>query len=173
MPSMVTLTPAELRLCTWAGEQRFAHARRVGRDPGQGPTRSAGDAANDIRGCKAEYAASLMLNLSWRPEIGVIKARDVGGLVDVRSTDRPEGRLIVKPADGDEVPFVLVFVNEPQFLFLGWLMAREAKRRPLLRQFGDPAHFVDQRDLGTFPEILELVEAWRAVARLAEEKVKA
>lgn len=152
---MIVLTPAELRMTEWVGRQRHAHAIRCARDPGQGPSAVDPTPANHIRGARCEYAGSLILNLYWRPTIGEISRRDIGGLIDARSTVLPHGRLIIKPGDAD-VPFILIAtaLDKNQYDSPGWITAGEAKRRfPLLTQFGDPGHFVDQEVLWPLSEL--------------------
>lgn len=155
MTDDVILTAAELRILTWVGRQRRMNATNNNRDPGQGPTARDEQTAidNHIRGAQCEFAASVVLNLYWRPYIGHIRERDVGGLIDTRSTVLPHGRLIVKPADPDHVPFVLVLAQAPRFTLLGWQLAVDAKRWPLLLDFGDPAHFVPQDSLRPLDEL--------------------
>lgn len=152
----VTLTHWESRICTFVGKQRYANADELGRDPGAGPSRNGGDGFH-IRGAHCEFAASIMLNLYWRPTIGETKNRDVGGLVEVRSTVRPSGRLIVKPKDHDDAPFVLIVADMDELLFRfgGWMFARTAKQFRLCPDFGDSAHFVDQPSLSERETLLE------------------
>jgi hypothetical protein len=158
------LTSWESRMCTWAGKQRFADAQRLTRDPGRGPPHV--DADMDIRGAHCEYAASLILNRYWRPSVGEINNPDVGGIVEVRSTIRETGRLIVKPDDEDDAPFVLIVANMERlrFRFAGWMFGRDAKAWPLLTEFGDPAHFVEQSALMSRSELL----AWLREAEMEE-----
>lgn len=157
----VTLSHWESRMCTFVGKQRYANACRLERDPGQGPPHD--DDAMDIRGAHCEFAASIMLNLYWRPSIGEIKNRDVGGLVEVRSTVLETGRLIVKPKDHDDAPFVLIVADMEalRFRFGGWLFARNAKAYPLVRDFGDPAHFIEQSDLWARVDLMWALEGKR------------
>ena len=145
----VTVTHWESRICTWVGKQRFANASALDRDPGLGPSAACEDAEFHIRGAHCEFAASIMLNLYWRPSIAEINKRDVGGLVEVRSTVLDNGRLIVKPRDDDAAPFVLVvaYMTALTFRFGGWTFARGAKNEPLNREHGDAAHYVAQRQL--------------------------
>ena len=151
----VTLSAEERRICAWVGRERFANANRLARDPGRGPVHNTDQF--DIRGAHCEYAASLILNLSWRPSIGRIRDRDVGGLVEVRSTVLAHGRLIVKPADHDDVPYALILaVPSRPYALAGWLFGRQAKQFPLYTEHGDPAHFVPQDELN--PNVLLL--AW-------------
>jgi hypothetical protein len=141
----VTLTADELDMCGAIGEARDKSARSLGRDPGGGSTREAVDASNHIRGARAEYAVSRALNLYWRPTIGIVDEPDVGGFIQVRSTDKRDYRLIIKPNAKDGEPYVLVYTPDMRAFFIrGWIMAGEAKRKFALTQFGtrDPAHFV-------------------------------
>lgn len=159
MSEEVTLTTWESRICTWTGKQRFLNAQELDRDPGQGPSQTCEDAEFHIRGAHCEFAASLMLDLSWRPNVGEIKKRDVGGLVEVRSTVLKSGRLIVKPKDDDDAPFVLIVANTAslKFRFGGWMFARDAKAWPLNGEHGDPAHYVEQKFLSNYDSLREWV----------------
>lgn len=163
----VRLTEAERRICVWVGEQRYRHASGNARDPGAGPSRERRGPHFDVRGACCEYAASLMLNLSWRPTVGQIDQRDVGGIVDVRSTDLANGRLIIKP-DGTGPYMLVVQVDDYEYWSPGWIDAGEAKTRyPLLTSHGDPAHFVPQNDLRSIDELcatIALDDAIRAHA---------
>ena len=151
------MTAWESRICAWVGRQRFANATRLDRDPGQGPSPS-GD-FHHIRGAHCEYAGSLILNVSWRPHIGVIDQPDIGDFIEVRSADREDGRLIVKPDDDDDAPFVLVVADMENLRFraAGWLYGREAKLFPLETRYGDPAHFVPQSKLRSLATLRELI----------------
>lgn len=160
----VTLTEAEARICEWVGKQRQANALRLNRDPGRGPSQVTRSAINHIRGAECEFAASVILNLSWRPTIGRIDQPDIGGLIEVRSTELPFGRLIIKPADEDR-PFTLIVKSDHDFRMAGWMNSSEAKRSfPLLTVHGDPAHFVRQSDLRPVEELRDW--AHQTAARL-------
>jgi hypothetical protein len=142
----VVLTDYEMQMCALVGRARDASARALGRNPGLGPTSAPGNYSGHVRGAQCEYACAIGLNLFWRPQVGEINGIDVGGLVQVRSTDLPHGRLIVKPKDDDDQPFVLVRQNGPVHALLGWRDARTAKTMARLNgDHGDPAHYVEQR----------------------------
>jgi hypothetical protein len=69
--------------------------------------------------------------------------------VEVRSTDRADGSLIVRDNDADDRRFVLAVVSGSKVSFLGWMWGREAKQDRWVR---DPhgnrqAWFVPQRVL--------------------------
>lgn len=143
----LSLTDDEMAMAGWVGEERYRYARQTGRNPGLGPSSVTHNPELHIRGAECEYAASLMLNLSWRPTVGQLDALDVGGICNVRSAIVPDHRLIVKPTDPDWVPFVLVIKQDRHFRLAGWIYAIDAKKFPLLSGYGDPAHFVSQKDL--------------------------
>ena len=149
------LTSCESKVCTWVGKQRFANARRLDRDPGEGPPHTTDE--RDITGAHSEFATSILVNRYWRPSIGEIDKPDVGGLVEVRSTILETGRLIVKPRDDDNAPFILIVadMDRLRFRFAGWMFAREAKAWPLITKHGDPGHYVEQSALLSRYELLE------------------
>jgi hypothetical protein len=154
MNEEVTLTPWESRICAWTGKQRFLNAQEFDRDPGLGPSQE----SDHIRGAHCEFAASIMLNLYWRPNVGNVggkRQRDVGGVVEVRSTVLETGRLIVKPKDDSDAPFVLIVADMEalRFRFGGWTFGRNAKERPLACEHGDPAHYVPQSKLWNMADL--------------------
>jgi hypothetical protein len=160
------LTEAEIRIGIWVGKQRFANAIALDRDPGKGPSRTKDSPDNSIRGVHCEMAGSFILNLSWRPHVGDIHQRDIGGLVEVRSTVLANGRLIVKPpkpnVNDDDVPYGLIKSGEHhRYTLLGWLFAKEARRFELLTEFGDEAHFAPQSALRTNESLVEWIRKQR------------
>lgn len=169
MSAEIILTAEESRICAWVGRMRFADARRLARNPGLGPPHTTD--AYDIRGAHCEFAASLILNVSWRPTIGKIGTPDVGDFIEVRSTDLETGRLIVKPEDDDDAPFVLIVAKMESLRFraAGWLYAGEAKEFPLLTEFGDPAHFVPQSALSSVATLRALIDREVPIMDLRED----
>lgn len=158
---IVVLTAPEVRICEWVGQQRFAAACRANRDPGAGPSKDDQTPTNHIHGAQCEFAASIMLNLYWRPSVGSIDQMDIGGLVEVRSTVLEHGCLIVKPKAADTSPYMLVIKRDNQFRFGGWIMAGAAKKNPLVTKFGDPGHFVRQEQLHDFASLNEFIRRQR------------
>ena len=151
----VVLTKYEERICEWVGRQRFEHARKNNLEAGQGTSKGNRNADNHIRGARGELAASIMLNVCWRPNIGQTKEPDIGRNIEVKTTDRPDGRLIVKPDDHakDDAPYVLVFFRDVHFELVGWEYAGEAKKWPILDYGKDPCHYVDQGALRPISEL--------------------
>jgi hypothetical protein len=143
---MIELTDHEKKICRWVGEQRYQCATQSQRNPGAGPSSRANGPELHIRGAECEFAAAILFNRYWRPSIGRIHDRDIGGKIDVRSNRRLNGDLIIKPADPDEVPFALIITDGQKFWCPGWEFARVVKAAfPLQTYPGcDPAHFAPQ-----------------------------
>lgn len=154
-----TLTPFEMQMLESVGKARYSFAVSHNCNPGLGPSRIDHSPTNHIRGARTEFSGSIIMNLYWRPTVGELHANDIGGIIQVRSTVLPHGRLIVKPDDKD-VPFMLLFQdenNEAYFKALGWCHAQRAKTFPLITKFGDPAHFVPQGQLRPIEELRKLI----------------
>jgi len=152
---VVELTDAELRICRYVGEERRKSAIALNTAPAvfNRVKYERESPLNDIRGAECEYAASIILNLYWRPEIGNLGAPDLGGVCQVRSTIQSQGRLIIKPHDQDDQPYVLVVkADNRHFRVAGWMRASEGKEFPLLSEYGDPAHYIEQRYLHPIEE---------------------
>ena len=158
----VELTEHESRICAWVGKQRYADAVAHHREAGLGASANAGNEFH-IRGAHAEFAASIFLNLYWRPCIGQLDQKDVGGLVQTRSVDNPTFSLCIKPKDADADPFVLVLQLSPLvYRMQGWLFAGDVKKRfPLRTDRGDPAHFGPLGELESMESLLGWVDKWR------------
>ncbi len=90
----------------------------------------------------------------WSGSLGNLRADDVGE-IQVRTTSRPENRLIIHEADQDEKYFVLVTGRAPQFRIVGWIMARDAKREEWWQDpaGGRAAYFVPQSALRPISEL--------------------
>ena len=86
--------------------------------------------------CGAEMAVAKYLNLYWSGALGDYKARDVGGMVEVRARSSMDWDLLVHPEDADDLPFVLVVPQPPIFVIRGWMFARDAKQSQF---WSDPA----------------------------------
>src|SRR5262252_10016093 len=92
----IRLTNYEEQICAWVGKARYADAIKHHRDVGLGGSRDDPTPTNHIRGARCEYGCALMTNLYWRPTIGELPKFDVGGLLQVKSTVLPTGRLVVE-----------------------------------------------------------------------------
>jgi hypothetical protein len=143
MQTEITLTPYEMQMCQTVGRWRFENAE--GRNHGLGPSATDRTPGRDMRAAACEYAASILVNRYWRPQIGESKP-DVGGVLEVRSTDLWHGRLPVKPGD-PQGPYALIFYDGAYHKFLGWQFASIVQQEPLLTGHGDPLHFMAQSKL--------------------------
>lgn len=80
----------------------------------------------DIQGAAAELALAKFLGRYWDGSVNTMKRGDVGQL-QVRSTDRANGSLIIRSNDSDDDYFVLVTGSIPQFNVRGWIKGSDAK----------------------------------------------
>jgi hypothetical protein len=101
----------------------------------------------NILGAQSEMVVAKMLNVYWSGTIGSITMPDMngrtGGKVQVRSTPRNDGALILHPDDKDEEPFYLVRATPPMFDVVGWIIARDGKLQEFWRTDRPyPAFFV-------------------------------
>lgn len=149
---IVVLTEFEVRMCNAAGLARRAGATTY--DKGLGPVKDPGVGPGlDQRGCRCEYAASIAMNLYWRPMIGIYDQRDVGGRIEVRSGSKMADRLLIKPKDTG--PTILVIEYSGKWWLAGWMEADHAKANYPLEpgSHSDKLHYVPQRDLWPVAEL--------------------
>ena len=73
----VQLTEFERRWLGWIGRRRWENAIDYYRDPGAPGKSNAHGPQRHMRGVRCEFAASLILNLYWRPTIGQLNERDI------------------------------------------------------------------------------------------------
>ena len=109
-----------------------------------------------IEAAIAEKAVAVYLELPWNERVGDIGVSDVGTHIEVRSTDRPDGSLIVHETDRSGAVFVLVINNESNTRVLaGWICGYEAKRSQFWQEkcIGRPAYFVPQGELHDMREL--------------------
>lgn len=162
-PVFVKLTLPEKHMCKWCGRERWRYACARNLDAGDGPSQGNGSPDNHMRGCLCEYAASIALNLFWRPHIGETKAIDIGDIIEVRSTRKPEGALTIKPADADR-PHVLVYPQTDLiYAVVGWIWPSEVADLDIIEGRFDPARYVPQSRLRSIASLKKI--AHEAIAR--------
>jgi hypothetical protein len=146
IPAVVTLNAGEVATARLIANMRQEQNRAFGAVQKYGGP--GGEEADTIHvgGCLGEIAVAKYLNLFWGGSLGDYKARDVGGLVEVRNCMQAGRRLILHEEDKDERPFVNTFADAPFVTLYGWVFAREGKQK---RFWKDPsgknrwAFFVD------------------------------
>lgn len=96
-----------------------------------------------IEGALGEMAVAKMLDVFWTA--GGHGQPDVGD-VDVRTTWREDGHLILHPHDHDDRRFYLVTGSQGEYHVRGWIYGRDGKNPSFWRDpaGGRPAYFVPQ-----------------------------
>lgn len=123
----VTLTWSEMMLAHMVAAERIVMNAKRAVTPRYNSDHSEWKHLVSTRG---EIAVAKALNLYWSGcTAGDYQAVDVGGCVQVRAVDKPGRRLILHPADGDTLPFVLADTSLAPVVHLqGWMMGGEGKR---------------------------------------------
>lgn len=142
----ITLTPNQFQMAAYAGFLMRVENLHAGRRAAYGCL-SGFDA--QILGAVGEYVVSLGMGWPWDGP-GRLRAPDVNG-VDVRTSSRADGALIVHPRDPSDRAFILVTASPDPLTYhlRGWVWGREAKQRAY---WADPAggraaYFVPQTAL--------------------------
>lgn len=121
-----TLTPQQR---AWA-ERRAAEREAWNRANGIKPKYGApDDPALGLRGLYGETAVCLVLQLPHTAKLKEFKAKDVGGIIEVKAVGDANHSLIMHPSDREKkgTPFVLVHIweedGEIAYHLLGWQWA--------------------------------------------------
>ncbi|HLG28179.1 MAG TPA: hypothetical protein VI423_10375 [Paenisporosarcina sp.] len=87
------------------------------------------------------------------------KGNDVGKL-EIRSTDRPDGRLILHPTDKDLSPYLLVLSTaHPEYQLVGWIYGEEGKDPKYWRDnVPRPCFMVPQEQLRSIDSLVNIIE---------------
>lgn len=148
---LVTLELHEIEMAVQVGLRRRLEALRAGMRDRHG---FGGDNPweGDIQGAAAELAVAKHLGRYWDGSVNTFKRGDVGE-VQVRSTPRKDGSLIVRRSDSDTDHFILVTGAIPEFNVIGWISGAAAKSDEFKKSPNGrpPAWFVPQRALHKFP----------------------
>lgn len=124
---------------------------------------------DNIIGAQGEFTVSLEYNLSWDGALGDLDARDVGGLLEVRSSTRFNHDLCLHEWDKDDRPYVSVLVDGNRFVMHGWLFGHEGKKDQFWRDGAEgwPAFWVPRRLLHDLDDLDPWVDYERLNLRLA------
>lgn len=153
----VSLTPSEMIVAASVGVLRRVTSLKNGitdrayaqkRNPWQ----------MDIEGACAEAACAKGLGIYWGAGINTFKAADIGGRLQVRSTQSRTNKLIIRDRDDDSDIFVLLVGECPSYEMIGWIAGREGKN-PMWREdvnsIGKPSFFVPQENLHPIDELMK------------------
>jgi|SRR5689334_7447963 len=139
----------------WAAQVGFfrhINARINKNTRGDGTTTTWDD---DINGALGEYVAHLGLGVEWNIPGGVGEPDLVGG-IEVRTIMSDDRRLLIKPKDKDDSPYVLVIGTDNHLVWriTGYLHGRDGKKA-LFKDHLRPIYLVDQAYLNTIRELRE------------------
>jgi hypothetical protein len=172
----VTLTPHEMALAAQAGARREIQAAMRARKEAHGH-----DAArpwiDHIEGACAELAVAKVSDHYWRPVVDEplhTLQQDVGqsGRVQVRSTPRANGALILHLNDDPEARFLLVVGARGTYQIVGWIRGADGMANTFWRDpgTGRPAFFIPQPVLLPLNTPAEVAALWAEEPQRIEPK---
>jgi hypothetical protein len=126
---VVTLNPVEVEVAVVVGTARAKISRKSGFEDRSHVADAEERLNRDIDGAGAEIAASKATGLRWSMSCGVdLRQPDLEGGVEVRSTTRDRGGLIVRRRDRGDRIALLVVGSVPTFRIAGWARIEDARR---------------------------------------------
>lgn len=145
---------SEIRLGAALGVERVVADLERGYHPGAGQE-SAEVFTAHIMGALGEYLVARVVDCFPSASMRLGRGGDVARW-EVRTTSRPRGRLIIRPGDPDDRPFVLVRGFPPVLEIVGVILGREAKREQWLYAPNGrpPAYFPPDNALTPLAEAL-------------------
>lgn len=104
--------------------------------------------AFDIDGACAELAVAKAMNVHWGGHTATFKDADVAG-IQVRSTTRLDGHLIIRDNDKENFIYMLVITNCPDYIIIGGISGKKAKSKlkKAPDENGDGAWWIPQPEL--------------------------
>lgn len=148
----VTLEESELQIALFVAMLRHANCCSRGQRNSYGLANDSDGLQNDADGCLGEFAFAKAFNRFWNGKIGHVTNGDVGK-VEVRSTRRPDGRLILHPEDLDDGRYVLARINRNRVDLRGWIYGKDGKQQQFwVTSVGRPAFFVPDEALTRFKQ---------------------
>ncbi len=107
----------------------------------------------NCHGTIGEKAVALWLRCDYNSYYGQFGKKDVGDVLQVRSTPHPDGSLLIHPTDCDDDIFILVLTDKvPGCCWLaGWLTGKRAKAVGKWKgtEPGRECFWISQADLNT------------------------
>jgi hypothetical protein len=148
----VTLSWGEIWHGADVGARRRLFALRDGRRQRYGNNDGLAGWDMHIAGAIAELAACKYAGLYWPGSTSPDYEGDIGPGLQVRSTWRPDGCLILHDGDNAGHTFVLVTGAPPTYRIRGAILAEEGQREKYWRSdVPNAAYFVPQVALGPWP----------------------
>lgn len=148
----VTLDWYELSVAAHVGQMRRVESMRRGCTRADGTTP---EWNTDVEGAAAEMAVAKLLGRYWSGSVNAFHDPDVG-IIGVRHTTRPDGKLIVRDRDKDDVLYVLVTGSNGSYTIHGGIMGADARALDEYRRnpngWGD-AWFVPQSELAPLTDL--------------------
>lgn len=102
-----------------------------------------------ILGAAGEMAVAKALNVFWSPSVNAFGSPDIGDSIQVRTSEKDEHNLIIRPSDSDDHIFFLATGKIPEFKIWGSIKGDAAKQVKWLKSPGGraPAFFVPKEAL--------------------------
>ena len=102
-----------------------------------------------ITGALGEYAVARFLDVAWDylPKDTLDSPGDVVDGLQVRTTTRPDGSLIIHENDAPYHRYILAIVKLPIVKLMGWCYGHEGQNPTYWRTYQRPAFFVPATDL--------------------------
>lgn len=152
---MMQLTTSDLYFAAQAGIMRRISAIRANRPEPYGAL--AEDLwGNDIESCAAEMLVARAFGVNWIPYANNPQSitADVGDNIQVRSTRRDNGCLLLHKEDKDDHIYVLVTGSGIQKRIRGCILGSDGKRSEYWREStGRPCYFVPQSKLSDIADM--------------------
>jgi hypothetical protein len=160
------LNSEELDLANMIANSRINESQSSGRQDNHGASRSF---QIDLIGAIGEIGFCKMYGLSYDRTglLNTFKASDIVGLpIQIRATNLPAGKLIVRNADDDDASFyVLVICSDGMTVRCpGWLRGLDAKNPSYLfaPNGREPAYFVPQAVLNPPENLRNFIKSLRS-----------
>ncbi len=153
LPVEITLDPWEFKHCVDVANIRMAISNE--RDLNHASTYVRGYVERikqETLGACGEMAVCKVIGKFWKPSVNTFhNIADIEPDIEVRSTDRQDGCLIVRDNDPDERWYFLVIGEPPNVTVVGYIRGADARQERWLRNPNDfrKAYFVPQSALLT------------------------
>lgn len=158
-PVMVKLNPDQIRYAAIAGTERMIDVIKNKRPNVYGEDDSL-CWQRHVEGALAEYAVASWLGANWIPHHGTVDKPDIehrGAIIEVRSTMKEGGHLLLKKNDPEEAIFILAIGVRGSYRLAGWILAGDGKRPWLWEDKannGRPCYWVPQSVLNSMKDLI-------------------